>query len=64
MIIRRWYSDDKMEEIVRIDNSPYAEYRKCYYEVRKFIEAVPQEKLFMVITDDLKAVIYVGKEYV
>ncbi len=64
MIIRRWYSDDEMEEIVRIDNSPYAEYRKCYYEVRKFIEAVPQEKLFMVITDDLKAIIYVGKEYV
>ena len=64
MIIRHWHSNDKMEEIVRIDNSPYAEYRKCYYEVRKFIEAVPQEKLFMEITDDSKAVIYVGKEYV
>ena len=64
MVIRYWKSNDKMEEIVRIDNSPYAEYRKCYYEVRKFIEAVPQEKLFMEITDDLKAVIYVGKEYV
>lgn len=64
MVIRYWKTNDKMEEIVRIDNSPYAEYRKCYYEVRKFIEAVPQEKLFMVITDDLKAVIYVGKEYV
>ena len=64
MIIRYWHSNDKMEEIVRIDNSPYAVYRKCYYEVRKFIEAVPQEKLFMVITDDLKAIIYVGKEYV
>ena len=64
MIIRYWKSDDKMEEIVRIDNSPYAEYRKCYYEARKYIEAVPQEKLFMEITDDLKAVIYVDKEYV
>jgi hypothetical protein len=64
MIIRYWKSDDKMEEIVRIDNSPYAEYRKCYYEARKYIEAVPQEKLFMEITDDLKALIYVGKEYV
>lgn len=64
MVIRRWGSEDKMEDIVRIDNSPYAVYRKCYYEVRKFIEAVPQEKLFMEITDDLKAVIYVGKEYV
>ena len=64
MVIRYWISEDEMKEIVRIDNSPYAEYRKCYYEVRKFIEAVPQEKLFMEITDDLKAVIYVGKEYV
>ena len=64
MVIRRWVSEDKVEDIVRIDNSPYAVYRKCYYEVRKFIEAVPQEKLFMEITDDLKAVIYVGKEYV
>ena len=64
MVIRRWGSEDKMEDIVRIDNSPYAVYRKCYYEVRKFIEAVPQEKLFMEITDDSKAVIYVGKEYV
>ena len=64
MVIRYWYSNDKMEEIVRIDNSPYAVYRKCYYEVRKYIEAVPQEKLFMEITDDSKAVIYVGKEYV
>ena len=64
MIIRRWLSNDKMEEIVRIDNSPYAVYRKCYYEVRKFIEAVPQEKLFMEIESDSKAVIYVGKEYV
>ena len=64
MIIRYWKSDDKMEEIVRIDNSPYAEYRKCYYEVRKYIETVPQEKLFMEIESDLKAVIYVGKEYV
>ncbi|MBO4687279.1 MAG: hypothetical protein J5636_02085 [Clostridiales bacterium] len=64
MVIRRWVSEDKMEDIVRIDNSPYAVYRKCYYEVRKYIEAVPQEKLFMEITDDLKAVIYVGKEYV
>ncbi|MCR4720670.1 MAG: hypothetical protein K5655_02995 [Lachnospiraceae bacterium] len=64
MVMRRWGSEDKMEDIVRIDNSPYAVYRKCYYEVRKFIEAVPQEKLFMEITDDLKAVIYVGKEYV
>ena len=60
MVIRRCGSKD----IVRIDNSPYAVYRKCYYEVKKFIEAVPQEKLFMEITDDLKAVIYVGKEYV
>ena len=64
MVIRRCGSEDKMEDIVRIDNSPYAVYRKCYYEVKKFIEAVPQEKLFMEITDDLKAVIYVGKEYV
>ena len=64
MVIRYWISEDEMKEIVRIDNSPYAEYRKCYYEVRKYIEAVPQEKLFMEITDDLKAVIYVGKEYV
>ena len=64
MVIRRWGSEDKMEDIVRIDNSPYAVYRKCYYEVRKFIEAVPQEKLFMEITSDFKAVIYVGKEYV
>ena len=64
MVIRRWGSEDKMEDIVRIDNSPYAVYRKCYYEVRKFIEAVPQEKLFMEITCDFKAVIYVGKEYV
>ena len=61
MVIRRWRSDDKMEEIERIDNSPYAVYRKCYYEVRKFIEAVPQEKLFMEIESDFKAVIYVGK---
>ena len=60
MVIRRCGSKD----IVRIDNSPYAVYRKCYYEVKKFIEAVPQEKLFMEITDDSKAVIYVGKEYV
>lgn len=60
MEIRRCGSKD----IVRIDNSPYAVYRKCYYEVKKFIEAVPQEKLFMEITDDSKAVIYVGKEYV
>ena len=64
MVIRRWYSEDKVEDIVRIDNSPYAVYRKRYYEVRKFIEAVPQEKLFMEITDDSKAVIYVGKENV
>ena len=64
MVIRRWGSENKMEDIVRIDNSPYAVYRKCYYEVKKFIEAVPQEKLFMEITDDLKAVIYVVKEYV
>lgn len=64
MVRRIWYSEDKTEDIVEIDNSPYAVYRKCYYEVRKFIEAVPQEKLFMEITDDLKAVIYVGKEYV
>ena len=64
MVIRYWISEDEMKEIVRIDNSPYAEYRKCYYEARKYIEAVPQEKLFMEITDDLKAVIYVGKEYV
>ena len=49
MVIRRWVSEDKMEDIVRIDNSPYAVYRKCYYEVRKIIEAVPQEKLFMEI---------------
>ena len=64
MVIRYWISEDEMKEIVRIDNSPYAEYRKCYYEVRKYIEAVPQEKLFMEIESDLKAVIYVGKEYV
>ena len=64
MIIRQWLLNDKMEEIVIIDNSPYAKYRKCYYEVRKFIEAVPQEKLFMEITGDSKAIIYVGKEYV
>ena len=64
MVIRYWISKDKMEEIVRIDNSPYAEYRKCYYEVRKYIETVPQEKLFMEIESDSKAVIYVGKEYV
>lgn len=64
MVIRYWISKDEMKEIVRIDNSPYAEYRKCYYEVRKYIEAVPQEKLFMEIESDLKAVIYVGKEYV
>ena len=64
MVIRRWGSEDKMEDIVRIDNSPYAVYRKCSYEVKIFIEAVPQEKIFMEITDDLKAVIYVGKEYV
>lgn len=64
MVIRYWKSEDKMEEIVSIDNSPYEEYRKCYYEVRKYIEAVPQEKLFMEIESDLKAVIYVGKEYV
>ena len=64
MVIRRWRSDDKMEEIERIDNSPYAVYRKCYYEVRKVIEAVPQEKLFMEIESDFKVVIYVGKEYI
>ena len=64
MVIRYWISKDEMKEIVMIDNSPYAEYRKCYYEVRKYIEAVPQEKLFMEIESDLKAVIYVGKEYV
>ena len=64
MIIRYWHSNDKMEEIVRIDNSPYAVYRKCYYEVRKYIETVPQEKLFMEILSDSSAVIYVGKEYV
>ena len=64
MVIRCCGSEDKIDDIVRIDNSPYAVYRKCYYEVKKFIEAVPQEKLFMEITDDLKAVIYVGKEYV
>ena len=64
MVIRYWISKDEMKEIVRIDNSPYAEYRKCYYEVRKYIETVPQEKLFMEIESDLKAVIYVGKEYV
>lgn len=33
MVIRYWKSEDKMEEIVSIDNSPYAEYRKCYYDV-------------------------------
>ena len=38
MVIRRWVSEDKIEDIVRIDNSPYAVYRKCYYEVRKYIE--------------------------
>ena len=64
MVIRRWGSEDKMEDIVRIDNSPYAVYRKCYYEMRKYIETVPQEKLFMEIETDLKAVIYVGEEYV
>lgn len=64
MVIRYWISKDEVKEIVRIDNSPYAEYRKCYYEVRKYIETVPQEKLFMEIESDLKAVIYVGKEYV
>ena len=36
MVIRRWGSEDKMEDIVRIDNSPYAVYRKCYYEVEKY----------------------------
>jgi hypothetical protein len=64
MVIRYWGSGDKMVEIVKTDNSPYAVYRKCYYEVRKFIEAVPQEKLFMEIESDSKAVIYVGEEYV
>ena len=64
MVIRYWGSGDKMGDIVRTDNSPYAVYRKCYYEVRKFIEAVPQEKLFMEIESDSKAVIYVGEEYV
>lgn len=64
MVIRRCGSEDKMEDIVRIDNSPYAVYRKCYYEMRKYIETVPQEKLFMEIETDSKAVIYVGKEYV
>ena len=33
MVIRRCGSKD----IVRIDNSPYAVYRKCYYEVKKIL---------------------------
>lgn len=32
MIIRRWYSNDKMEEIVRIDNSPYPESFVCTWD--------------------------------
>lgn len=46
-----------------LDYESNLEYRKKYYRIRKVIEKIPKENLFVSISSDDEAYIYVSKEY-